>query len=131
MASTIPIIPKKWPNTSNPKIIVIGLNFVVLLIINGWNKFPSNAWTTAINIKTAIPIGVPCEKATKTAGAPPIYGPAYGITFVIPQNNPNNNGAFNPIIANPINDIINTTLQSIIAPITNLFNGSSTTLTNV
>ena len=45
---------------------------------------------------TNIPVVVPCEKATITAGIHPIYGPAYGITFVIPQNKPNNKGALSP-----------------------------------
>ena len=37
-----------------------------------------------------------------------MYGPANGITFVIPQKSPNNNGAFKPTRANPIDVIINT-----------------------
>ena len=59
-------------------------------------------------IKTAIPVIVPWLKPTMTAAAPPIYGPIYGIKSVKPQNKPNNNGAFRPIIAKPIVSVIKT-----------------------
>ena len=35
VAIIIPIIPKKFPNTSNPIIIVIGCNFIVCPMIRG------------------------------------------------------------------------------------------------
>ena len=66
---------KKYPKISNPRIIVIGCNFVVLLNINGCNKLPSSNWITAITTSVNIPIVVLWVKPTITAGIPPKYGP--------------------------------------------------------
>ena len=72
----IPQIFHKYPNTNNPKIIVTGCSLVVLDKITGCKKFPSKNWITTITASVAIPVGIPCENPTTTAGIPPIYGPA-------------------------------------------------------
>ena len=114
VAKNIPIIPQKCPNTNNPIIIVTGCNFVILLITIGWIRFPSRNCTTTITASVNIPIVGLCENATITAGSPPIYGPAYGITFVKPQNKANRNGAFSPIMQNPIALTMNINNESIV-----------------
>ena len=96
--------------------IVTGCSFVVFDIINGCKKFPSKNCIKAITTIDKIPIVGLWVNPTITAGAPPIYGPAYGIKFVSPQKNPNKAGAFKPTNHNPIEVKINTTEQSITAP---------------
>src|SRR5574344_1649422 len=122
---TIPTIPQKYPNTSKPMMIVTGCNFVVLDNITGCKKLPSKNCITHITISVSIPVVIPCEKPTITAGIPPIYGPAYGIILVIPQNNPNNKGAFNPTKYNPIEVIIKINEQSSTDPVTKVLNAPS------
>ena len=95
-------MPKKCPNINNDIIIVTGCNFKFLLWTSGVNITLSNAWTTTTLIIVTIPVGIPCVNPTITAGAAPIHGPIYGITFVTPQNNANNTGAFRPDIEKPI-----------------------------
>ena len=99
--------------------MVTGCNFVVLLKIKDCKKLPSINWIRAIDNNVNIPIVGLCEKPTITAGAPPIYGPAYGIILVKPQNKPNNNGARNPTIQNTRELIIKIKVQSKIDPWTN------------
>lgn len=116
VAKIIPKIPQKYPNTNKPNIIVTGCNFIVLLITIGWKKFPSKNWIITITTKAKIPILMSCEKATITAGAPPIYGPANGITLVIPQKRPNNSGELTPTAQSPKAVTINTIVDKMTVP---------------
>ena len=49
-----------------------------------------------------------------------MYGPMYGIKFVIAQKNANSTGAFNPIIENPIIETMNSIRLINSVPFTNL-----------
>ena len=72
---TIPSIPKKCPNTSNPIIIVTGCSFIVLPIIRGCSNNPSICCDTkAITIAKTPTIGLTVNP-TIAAIAPPIQGP--------------------------------------------------------
>jgi len=107
VAKIIPKIPKKFPKNNKPIIIVTGCNFMVFPITTGCKKLLSNTWAIITAINTHIPVIGLIERPTITAGAPPIYGPMYGITFVTAQNNPNIIGAFRPAIPKAIDWKIN------------------------
>ena len=60
-----------------------------------------------MNIVISIPTTGSCANPTSIAGTAPIYGPTYGIKFVMPHITANNNGFFKPIIAKPIKQVTN------------------------
>ena len=74
-AKTIPSTPARFPATNRIMMIVAGCVSNVFPNINGDRKFPSICWATRMTTITNKAFVGESNKATSTAGVPPMIGP--------------------------------------------------------